>query len=195
MDNLYWLTCVLWETGAVAVALSGGDAVRAHRAPVWGESSRRGRRLALTGPAQRPLAGVSVPGAVGRLDALPGHGIWKSEVMVITDRLSSTNAVHIHVLIVEKNLGGGAYSKSVYFKIKQLTRARPDVWHVNQRPRILDEGLVVQGHARAEVLRIHRLAELCVCHRDRCLVLPWKKEVSENNSYTKKNHQFSNMSC
>ena len=47
--------------------------------------------------------------------------------MVITDRLSSTNAVHIHVLIVEKNLGGEAYSKSVYFKIKQLTRARPDV--------------------------------------------------------------------
>lgn len=57
-------TCVLGEAGAVAVALCRCDAVRAHRPPVGGQGPCRGRGLALTRPAQRPLAGVSVPGAV-----------------------------------------------------------------------------------------------------------------------------------
>ena len=68
-------TCVLRQRGAIAVALGGRDAVRAHGAPVRGEGPGRGGGLALARPAQRPLAGVAVSGAVGRLDALPGHRV------------------------------------------------------------------------------------------------------------------------
>ena len=87
---LRWPTCVLRQAGAVAVALRGGDAVRAHGPPVGGQSSGGGRRLALTRPAQRPLAGVSVPGAVGGLYTLPGHGVWEG----IRGQLGVTNTVY-----------------------------------------------------------------------------------------------------
>lgn len=61
-------------------------------------------------------------------------------------------------------------------KKQKLTCAWADVWHVNQRPWVLDKGLVVQRHACAEVLGIHWLAELSVCHWYRCLVLPCGKQ-------------------
>lgn len=69
-----------------------------------------------------------------------------------------------------------------------LTCPRTNVRHVDQRPRVLDQGLVVQGHARAEVLRVHRLVELCVRHRNGCLVLSWyrpeKPQLINNHTYT-----------
>lgn len=68
------------------------------------------------------------------------------------------------------------------------TGARPDVWHVNQRACVLDEGGVMHRHACTEALRVHWLAELSVCHRDGGLVftyhtqqrnthIPWVKNL------------------
>ena len=68
-------TCVLGQAGAVAVALGGRDAVRPHGAPIGGQGSRRGRRLALARAAEGPLAGVAIPRAVRRLHAFPGDRI------------------------------------------------------------------------------------------------------------------------
>lgn len=72
------LTCVLRETGAVAVTLCGSDAMRAHCPPVWGESSSRCCGLGLARTTQGPLAWISVPGAVGWLYAFPGHWVCES---------------------------------------------------------------------------------------------------------------------
>lgn len=47
-----------------------------------------------------------------------------------------------------------------------LTGSWSDVRHVNQRSRVLDEGLMMDRHARAEALRVSCLAEFCVSHRN-----------------------------
>lgn len=63
-----------------------------------------------------------------------------------------------------------------------LTGSWSDVWHVNQRTGVLDEGRVMNRHTRAEALRVASLVELCVCHRDSGLVLTCKRQ----NGYYRK---------
>lgn len=130
------------------------------------------------------------------------------EVMVIREQLDSTKTVypcidfqegqtlshHLHDWSGHKWNCNSIRDQNVLHllgKKNKLTRAWADVWHVNQRPWILDKGLVVEGHACAEVLRIHWLAELSVCHWHRRLVLPCCRR--EMRKY-KTNSSLSNIS-
>lgn len=47
-----------------------------------------------------------------------------------------------------------------------LTGSWSDVGHVNQRSGVLDEGLMMDGHACTEALRVPRLVEFRVGHRE-----------------------------
>ncbi len=63
-----------------------------------------------------------------------------------------------------------------------LTGPWSDVWHVNQRAGVLDEGGVMHRHTCAEALRISSLVELGVRHRDGGFVLTYKGQ----NTYFRK---------
>lgn len=56
-----------------------------------------------------------------------------------------------------------------------LTGSWSDVGHVNQRSGVLDEGLMMDGHACAEALRVSGLVEFCVSHRNGGFVFAWRQ--------------------
>ena len=59
------------------------------------------------------------------------------------------------------------------------TGAWPDVRHVDEGSRALDEGWVVQGDTSAETLRVDSLAELSIRHRNGGFVISWGKKDNE----------------
>lgn len=64
------------------------------------------------------------------------------------------------------------------------TGAWPDVRHVDEGSRALDEGWVVQGDTSAETLWVDSLAELSVRHGDGGFVISWGKEDNEYESFS-----------
>lgn len=64
------------------------------------------------------------------------------------------------------------------------TGAWPDIRHVDEGSRALDEGRVVQGDTSAETLWVDCLAELSVRHGDGGFVISWGKKDNEYESFS-----------